>query len=238
MFPFGLFIYGWNDLMDAEVDRLNPRKGGFLFGPKGTDEELRRLPWSIALVHLPLLCYLGLAVDRRFFGWYLVLAATTALYNLPRLGFKNWPVLDVLNQAGYLLVFTFSSWINGAPLLSGSAMAFGVMFAMHSHLLGEIMDLEPDRQAGRRTTAVWLGHLPAKYLIAAMMVAESLLVLRLGDAAIATFLALGALWFMADAWFFGQRPYPGLLMRLFLIGWNIVAVVSAPWVWMRGSFTH
>jgi 4-hydroxybenzoate polyprenyltransferase len=97
MFPFGLFIYGWNDLMDAEVDRLNPRKGSFLFGPKATDEELRKLPWIIALVHLPLLSYLAVAVDARFVWWYLILAATTAVYNYPRVGFKNRPVLDALN---------------------------------------------------------------------------------------------------------------------------------------------
>ena len=239
MFPFGLFIYGWNDLMDAEVDRLNPRKGSFLFGPKATDEELRKLPWMIACVHLPLLCYLGLAIDSRFFWWYLILTAATAIYNYPRVGFKNWPVLDVLNQAGYLLVFTFSSWINHTPSLHWKTMAFGVMFAMHSHLLGQIMDLEPDRQAGRRSTAVCFGRMTTKYLIAAMMAAESLLVLQLGDLVVAGFLALGALWFVADArLLFGHRPYPGFLMRLFLIGWNAAAVLSAPWVWMQGSFAH
>jgi 4-hydroxybenzoate polyprenyltransferase len=239
MFPFGLFIYGWNDFMDAAADRSNPRKGGFLFGPQATEEERCQLPWIIALVHLPLLCYLGLAVNSRFVWWYLLLAGATAIYNLPRWGFKNWPVLDVLNQAGYLLAFTFSSWINGAPMLHAGAMTFGVMFAMHSHLLGQIMDLEPDRQAGRCTTAVWLGRSATKYLIAGMMIGECLLVFRLGDAFIASFLAMGVLWFLADArLLFGSRPYPRFLMRLFLIGWNAAAVVSAPWVWIHGSFVH
>jgi len=238
MFPFGLFIYGWNDLMDADVDRLNPRKGSFLFGPKGTDEELRTLPWIIAIVHLPLLCYLGLFVGSRFLWWYLVLAVATAIYNWPRAGFKNWPALDVLNQAGYLLVFAFSSRLNHVPQLPWSSMAFGVMFAMHSHLLGQIMDLEPDRQAGRRTTAVVCGRLTTKFLIMGLMVAESIVVfVWIGDSIIAGFLAFGALWFLIDAaLLYGSDPYPGFLMRCFLIGWNLAAVVSAPWVWARGSF--
>ncbi len=239
MFPFGLFIYGWNDFMDAKADRVNPRKGGFLFGPKATDAERREIPWIIGLIHLPLLGYLGLAVSSRFFWWYLLLAGATAIYNLPRWGFKNWPVLDVLNQTGYLLVFTFSSWINGAPTLSVGVMIFGVMFAMHSHLLGQIMDLEPDREAGRKTTAVWLGRLATKYLMAGLMAVECLLVFEIGDGVIASFLAMGALWFLVDAGLlFGSRPYPGFLMRLFLIGWNAAAVVSAPWVWVHGSFAR
>ncbi len=52
-FPMGLLLYGWNDIVDYEADRLNPRKGTFLFGARGTREQLRRLPLRIALVQLP-----------------------------------------------------------------------------------------------------------------------------------------------------------------------------------------
>jgi hypothetical protein len=33
-FPMGLLLYGWNDYVDFEVDRVNPRKGSFLFGAR------------------------------------------------------------------------------------------------------------------------------------------------------------------------------------------------------------
>src|SRR3989475_6840623 len=52
-FPLGLLIYGWNDIVDFEVDRFNPRKGTYLFGARGTPERLARLPWRIALVQVP-----------------------------------------------------------------------------------------------------------------------------------------------------------------------------------------
>src|SRR5436190_23886506 len=48
--PLGLIIYGWNDVADADIDRFNPRKGTFLFGARGSDEQLRHLPVQIAFV--------------------------------------------------------------------------------------------------------------------------------------------------------------------------------------------
>ncbi len=34
--PLGLLLYGVNDIVDAEADRFNPRKGTFLFGSRGS----------------------------------------------------------------------------------------------------------------------------------------------------------------------------------------------------------
>src|SRR4051812_17813800 len=49
----GFVLYGWNDLVDAETDQLNPRKDSFWFGARGSREQLARLPGIIALVQLP-----------------------------------------------------------------------------------------------------------------------------------------------------------------------------------------
>src|SRR5216683_7894104 len=35
LFPLGLVLYGVNDIVDAETDALNPRKGTFMFGSRG-----------------------------------------------------------------------------------------------------------------------------------------------------------------------------------------------------------
>ena len=37
LFPLGFLLYGVNDIVDAEADRLNPRKGTFLFGSLGAN---------------------------------------------------------------------------------------------------------------------------------------------------------------------------------------------------------
>jgi 4-hydroxybenzoate polyprenyltransferase len=172
-------------------------------------------------------------------AWYAALIGATALYNWPRFGFKNFPLVDVLNQAAYLLVFYVSSALNHVPQLPWQTMLFGVLFAMHSHLLGEVMDLEPDRLAGRRTTALVIGAVPAKLLIALFLAVEAALVNRaFGDRVITSFLACGAGWFVVDSIYFRTQPYPEWLARLFLLGWNVMALASAWYVWSSGALTR
>ena len=40
--PLGLVLYGVNDIVDADADVFNPRKGTFLFGSLGAKEQLGR----------------------------------------------------------------------------------------------------------------------------------------------------------------------------------------------------
>jgi len=237
-FPLGLLLYGWNDYVDYETDRLNPRKGSFLFGARGSMEQLRKLPLMIALVQAPFViafCYLR--------GWHMLLwfagtVAAAAIYNWPRWGFKSRPPLEILNQAGYLFVFLLSSWLNQVPQLSWPAMLFGALFAMHSHVFGEIMDLEPDRDSGCSTTAVVVGRVPAKLLISALLAAEcGLVAFFFHDLVLTLFLLASAVWFILDAVaFWRDKPYSPGQMRFALIAWNVVALVSMPWVWWKASF--
>src|SRR5207302_6498969 len=96
------------------------------------------------------------------------------------------------------------------------------MFAMHSHIFGEVMDIEPDRLAGRRTTATVIGRVRAKFLIAAFLCIETALVqFYFRDWTIMGFLAIGVIWFVVDATLlWKERAYSPSEMRLFLCGWN------------------
>ena len=239
-FPLGLLIYGWNDLVDAENDRINPRKGTFLFGARLDEAQLAALPARIFFVQLPFACLFLLLEGPKALGWFAALTLSTAIYNWPPPGFKGRPPLDVLNQAGYLLVFVLSSWLNAVPQLPWQTFVFGALFAMHSHLFGEIMDLEPDRRSGRRTTATIIGAVPAKWLIATFLAAEGILVFAgFRDALIAAFLMLSAGWFVLDAAVIWRaRPYRPAEMRFFLLGWNAAAVGSMGWVWYTATLTR
>jgi 4-hydroxybenzoate polyprenyltransferase len=235
--PMGLLLYGWNDYVDFEVDRHNPRKGSYLFGARGSLEQLRRLPWRIAVTQAAFLiafCYLR--------GWRMLLclagmAVAAAIYNWPRYGLKSRPPFEILNQAGYLFVFLLSSWMNAAPQLRWPALLFGALFAMHSHVFGEIMDLEPDRDSGRRTTAVVIGRVPAKLLIAAFLAVESALLYEFfRDPLLTGFTLASAAWFVLDAMVFWRaRPYTPAQMRFALFAWNAIALVTMPWVWWKAS---
>jgi len=236
--PLGLVIYGVNDLADRVTDRANPRKGTFLFGARGDENELRRLPAAIVLVQLPFLIIFLLALGPKILWWFLVLLALVAIYNWPRWGFKNRPFLDMLNQAGYLLVFVLSSWLAGIPQLSPPSFLFGLLFAMHSHLLGQIMDIDPDKIAGRRTTAVVLGMIPSKLLLALLLLAEAAIMhFALHQLPVTLILLTGTAYFLLDALLIWRnQPYSSKMMRIYLLGWNAIALVTIPIVWASGIF--
>ena len=236
-FPLGVLLYGWNDVVDFDVDRFNPRKGTYLFGARGTPERLRRLPWQIACVQLPFAVLFAGLLGLKALAWLGTLIALTALYNTRPFVFKGRPGFDLLNQAGYLLVFVLASWLNHVPQVPWFTFLFGAMFAMHSHLFGQIMDLEPDRRAGRRTLAGVLHARPAKWLLIAFLAAEAVLIwTRARDSWLAAFLAVSAVWFMLDVTLLWRdRPYSPRAMRLLFLGWNAVALGSIPWVWHTAS---
>jgi len=238
--PLGLVLYGVNDIVDAEADVYNPRKGTFLFGSLGAKEQLAALRWKIAAAQLPFMGLFLLHIGAKVLLWYVALAAAVALYNSPRVALKGRPPFDVSIQASYLLVFVLSSWLNGVPQLPWPTFVFGAMFAMHSHVFGEVMDIAPDRRSGRRTTATQIGAVPAKFLIAAFLGIETALVYGFfHDAIIAGFLGAGVLWFVLDACVVWRaRSYTPGQMRAFMWVWNGAAVLGMYWNWLTASLTN
>jgi 4-hydroxybenzoate polyprenyltransferase len=240
LFLLGLLLYGVNDLADAEADQHNPRKGTYMFGSRGAGEQLAALKWQIVVAQVPFLVVFYWIVGPRMLRWYAILLLAVGLYNAPRFGWKGRPPFDVLIQSSYLLVFVLSSWLNSVPQLPWQTFLFGALFAMHSHVFGEVMDIEPDRLSGRKTTATVIGRIPAKFLIAAFLGLETLLVQTYFRAwVVAGFLALGAVWFVLDATLLWRdRAYRPKEMRLFLWGWNVAAVLGIFWNWTQSTLTH
>ncbi|MCU1287344.1 MAG: hypothetical protein JWO13_3694 [Acidobacteriales bacterium] len=238
-FPLGFIIYGWNDIVDHETDRFNPRKDSFLFGSRGSEEQLAGLPLKIFLIQLPFAIAFVLMRGPKTLLFFAALVGSTAIYNFPRYGLKGRPPFEVLNQVGYLLVFVLSSWLNSVQQLPAAAMLFGALFAMHSHIFGEIMDVVPDHKSGRRTTAVLLGVIPAKLLIISLLGVECGLVWHyFHDPYIGGFLLASALWFILDTTIIWRgKLYTSTQMRLFLYGWNAIALGSMWWVWSTANLT-
>ena len=240
LFPLGFLLYGVNDIVDAEADRLNPRKGTFLFGSLGAAEQLAALRWKIAAIQIPFLAVFFVLTGPRILFWFGALLLAVVLYNAPRFGWKSHPPFDVLIQASYLLVFVLSSWLNRVPQLPWQTFLFGAMFAMHSHIFGEVMDIEPDRLSGRRTTATLSGAVRSKLLIAGFLGVETVLVYAFfRDLVITEFLGFGAAWFVLDALLIWKnRPYSPRTMRLFMWGWNAASLLGMYWNWTHGSLTQ
>lgn len=235
--PLGFLLYGINDIVDVEADQRNPRKGTFLFGSLGRKEQLAALRWQIVVLQLPFLAAFLVWIGPRILLWYAVLLLAVGLYNAPRIGFKARPPFDVLIQASYLLIFVLSSWLNQLPQLPWQTFVFGALFAMHSHLFGEVMDIAPDRESGRTTTAVRIGAVRTKLVIAALLSIEAAVVAEyFQDFVIAGFLVAGVLWFVADAcWLMRDTPYSPRVMKLFMWMWNAAAVLLTLWDYTRGT---
>jgi len=238
--PLGMFIYGWNDITDYATDQINPRKDSFLFGARLSDLERAKLPLPILAVQLPFFLYFLSVEGPKIVALFAVAAVAVTLNNWPRFGFKQWPLLDLLIQSSYLLVFVLSSWLNDAPQLPWQTFVFGAAFAMHSHLFGAVMDIEPDALAGRKTTAVVLGRVRSKLLIGVALIAEAFWVhIWFGEMVVAMVLGIGAIWFFTDATLLlKERPYPAWYAAFLLVCWNIAAVTSAPWVWYTAAFAE
>jgi 4-hydroxybenzoate polyprenyltransferase len=240
LIPLGFVLYGSNDIFDVEADRLNPRKGTFLFGSLGSREQLAALRWQIVALQIPFIAAFLIWIGAQTLLWFAVLLLAVALYNAPQIRLKARPPFDVLMQASYLLVFVLSSWVNGVPQLPWPTFVFGALFAMHSHLFGEVMDIVPDRESGRTTTSVRIGAVRTKLLIAVFLTVEVALLTRyFHDRVIVGFLALGAVWFVADAlWLWRNKPYSPKVMTLFMWMWNAAALLLIVWDYTQSTLTR
>ena len=237
-FPLSLLVYGWNDLADAELDRHNPRKDSLLFGARGSAEERRTLPAAILAVNLPFGLYFLFHSSTVMWAILVGVVLLNALYNHGEKGLRGRPPWELANELGVLLIVAFSVEWNGVPHPSPLAYVYLYAFVVHAHLVGEVMDLEPDRKGGRRTTALLLGRLRTKALIIFLVALEAaLLALAFGDLVLAGFLALGLVWLLLDVLvLFKDREYTVAEMRLFGWGMNAAGYISMLWVWYAGTF--
>ena len=233
-FPLGLLLYGWNDIGDARTDAINPRKGTWLFGAKPDATMRRRLPAIIASVQLPFLILFVSIAGWKMVGWFAAVVTANAAYNSFHL--KSVPGLDLLNQVGYLLVFVLASWLCDVEQLNWAAMVFSGLFAMQSHLFGQIMDHDQDGSAGRRSTAVAIGVVPSKFLLSTMMAIEALIAwCFFSGPVVALFMASGAVFFLIDA-IAGPKRYPLMFLMAFFVGWNAICISTMYFIWRDGLF--
>lgn len=235
-FPLNFLVYGWNDIVDYETDALNPRKDSFWFGARARKEQLQVLWRAIAfsqLLFFPVLIWAG--------GWkvgmfLLIFTIINGLYNLPERGLRSHPPLELLCQVGYLLVVPLSIWVNQLEGLPWQTYLYLFLFAMQSHIMGEVMDIVPDRKAGRKTTGTVLGTKQTKLLIISIVILEVVLLFSIYQEYIfGGMLAVGLVWLLLDVFvIYKDKQYTVLEMKLFALMSNIVAVLSMAYVWWSG----
>jgi len=163
LLPANVYLYGVNDVFDADIDAENPKKEG-----REVRYEGSRLVVGAVIVS----GLLGLA-----FLPFLPLTAVSALavfgflateYSAPPLRFKTTPFLDSVSNGLYILpgVVAYTALAGQLPPLG--AIAGGWLWTMGMHTFSAIPDIEPDREAGIETTATYLGQFNT-FLYCAMM---------------------------------------------------------------------
>jgi 4-hydroxybenzoate polyprenyltransferase len=153
LLPANVFLYGVNDVFDADVDEHNEKKddrevryrGGRLVVGVVLASALLAVPFAFVLPDEALLAFLA-------FG----LLATE--YSAPPLRFKTTPFLDSLSNGLYVLpgVVAYAALAGAWPPLAAVAGAW--LWTMGMHTFSAIPDIEPDRAAGIETTATYLGE--------------------------------------------------------------------------------
>jgi len=237
-FPLNVLVYGWNDIVDVDIDLYNPRKDTYIFGAKGTDQELTALPTFIFAVQLltwPILVYLSswnilwVLLGTVFFCW---------IYNAKGWGLRSVPPLELFCQIGYLLVLPLSSMLNESALPDWRVWVYVILFCLQSQLIGEVMDIVPDRKGGRRTTGTELGKGHTKLVIIGIVMAESFLIWYwFSDVYFALGLLAFVIWLCLDRFvLYKNREYSMMEFYLFGYGSNIIALISMFYVWHTQLF--
>jgi 4-hydroxybenzoate polyprenyltransferase len=236
-FPLNYFVYSLNDLGDVSADRLNNRKGNFLFGAKESKEVL------LSAVKASTYAIIILAgIFTYIAGWWMILLFggiifINYIYNFKPFRIKNKPPLELFIQTGYILTGVFSVVLNEVSMFPWQTVVYLMFFCFQAHLAGEIMDIDPDKAAGKRTTAVLIGRKRSKYLMIGLLCIEVfILIFWFEDYVLAGSLGIFLFWMLLDVFvIYKDKPYTQAEMRLFGYGMNAIGFGSMLWIICSGK---
>ena len=160
LIPYNLLMYGINDVFDYESDLRNPRKGGI----EGSvlDRSLHKLTiWSSIGLALGFVVYLLVIGSDLADFWLLITLSAVLAYSVPKLRFKEIPLLDSFTSAlhfmGPMLFALALSDVNIFEFKLFSMILAFLGWGMASHAFGAVQDVRADRDAGIKSIATAIG---------------------------------------------------------------------------------
>lgn len=153
--PANVFLYGINDVYDADIDAENPKK----------DDGGREARWGGQrfVVYAVLLCGVlaiptALLLPVAAWPWIGLFVLLGAEYSAPPARFKTTPLLDSLSNGLYVVpaMAAYATVAGSQPPVIAVLGAW--LWAMAMHTFSAIPDIDPDRRAGIRTTATLFGE--------------------------------------------------------------------------------
>lgn len=178
--PANVFLYGINDVFDADIDGENPKKSG---------RETRYRGETLTLIAVVGTGALGLAllfvippIGALYLLGFLVLGAA---YSVPPIRFKTTPLLDSVSNGLYILPAGAAYATLAGTHPPALALVGGWIWAMAMHTFSALPDIGPDRRAGIQTTATILGQkYTLGYCLACWMLSAAVFGLLDGRAAV------------------------------------------------------
>lgn len=239
-FPLNYLVYGLNDYNDVEADKVNARKGNFIFGAKASIDHLSGVPFKITMVLLPFCIYFTFMGGVKMLGLLLLMIALNYIYNFKPFRIKERPPFEICIQIGYVFTAFFSVLLNDLVDLPWQTVVYLTLFAFQAHVAGEIMDIEPDKIAGKKTTATIIGRKNTKFFMLVLLLLEVyILYVWFNDYVLSGFLAVFSIWLLLDVViFFKEKPYSVSQMKLFGWAMNLSAILSMLWVLYSGVLLH
>ena len=153
--PANIFLYGINDIFDAEIDQLNPKKseGGREVRFQGS-RAVTATVLAATVVGFGFGPFLPLEAAAAFAVFYLLGTA----YSAPPIRFKTTPLLDSVSNGLYIMPGLVAYAAVTGNLPPALVIAGSWLWTMGMHTFSAIPDIEPDRAAGIQTTATALGE--------------------------------------------------------------------------------
>jgi 4-hydroxybenzoate polyprenyltransferase len=151
--PANVYLYGVNDVFDAEIDAENPKKDG-------REARYRGGRAVVAVVAICGLAGFALAtlLPTTAALWVVAFLVLGYAYSAPPLRLKTTPLLDSLSNGLYVLPSAAAYVALAGEQPPALALAGGWLWSMAMHTFSAVPDVEPDRRAGIRTTATLLGE--------------------------------------------------------------------------------
>lgn len=159
------------------------------------------------------------------------------IYNFKPFRIKERPPFEIFIQIGYVLTALFSVLLNDLTMIPWQTILYLTLFAFQAHIAGEIMDIEPDIIANKRTTATLIGRKKTKFLMLFILLLEVyILSCWFKDYVLASFLAIFSIWLILDVFiFFKEKPYTIEQMKFFGFAMNLCALFSMLWALYSGK---
>ncbi len=154
LIPANIFIYAVNDFFDRNIDTINPKKHIREVYMKLNDTRLYKVLVTFSiLLGLPLLSLNSISAAT-----YMLFMFMGFFYSVPPIRFKTKPFFDSLSNFFYILpgIISYSLLFNTIPPIK--IVMAGSLWAIAMHLFSAIIDIESDKKAGIKTTAVFLGY--------------------------------------------------------------------------------